>query len=65
MTTGKVVYNKKITLVYSKLQKRYTLNESYPLPTKGRYKMELTYQCCDENKILESLQATPKVKTYA
>lgn len=65
VTTGKVVYNKTITLEYSKTQKRYLLSESVKLSAKGTHRMNLTYKCYDGSKLLETVQATSVLKTYS
>ena len=63
--TGEVVYNKTITMTYSKTQKRYVLDESYQLPEKGTHRMNLTYKCYAGNTLLESIQVPTQLKAYA
>lgn len=50
INTDKVVYNKMLTLEYSKIQKRYILSESFELSEKGTYKMNLTYKAMTETR---------------
>ncbi len=64
-TTGKVPYNKTITMTYSKTQKKYVLDENYRLQEKGTHRMYLTYKCCSGNKLLESIQVPTQLKVYA
>ena len=65
VTTGEVVYNKTITMTYSKRYKKYNLNEGDKLTTKGTYQMNLTYKCYDGNRLLESIQVPSKLTAYA
>ncbi len=64
MTTGKVPYNKTITMTYFKELKRYKLNENYQLTTKGKHCLNLTYKCYDGSRLLESIQVPSKLKAY-
>lgn len=65
VTTGEVVYNKTITMTYSKRYKKYNLSEGFKLATKGMYQMNLTYKCYDGKRMLESIQVPGKLKAYA
>ncbi|MDO4396284.1 MAG: hypothetical protein Q4E84_08230 [Clostridia bacterium] len=64
-TTGKVVYNKTITMTYSKETKRYKLNEKCQLTSKGKYCLNITYKCYDGSRLLESIQVPAKLKSYS
>ena len=64
-TTGKVPYNKTITMTYSKTQKKYVLDENYRLQEKGTHRMNLTYKCYAGSTLLESIQVPTQLKAYA
>lgn len=63
-TTDIVYYNKTFTTYYDSVRDWFRVSKDYTLPSKGTYRMDSTYKCYKDGKLIETIKGATIVKGY-